>query len=152
MVTIVSSEDLVMAFEKPHFTVKLHKTLLEVDLKEGAKRELEDFLESNPRLRESVGLLFQNMIPLDVALRNIQTVSLDKKGRVKIAVPRRKDITIPLELDESQALMEKMNELIPIEKARAAEELREAQKAGKEFEPQRARMEASAYREREGRI
>jgi hypothetical protein len=37
-----------MQFEKPRFAVKLHSDTLEVDLKEGFKKQLEDALESNP--------------------------------------------------------------------------------------------------------
>ena len=117
----MDSEDLVMVFDKPHFIVKLHQTLLEVDLKEGVRKKLEDFVESNPHMRESLGLLFQTVIPLDVQLKNIETVRLDEKGHVKIVIPHRKDITIPLEKDEAEKLIDKLNELIPIEQAKKAE-------------------------------
>jgi hypothetical protein len=119
----MDSEDLVMVFDKPHFIVKLHQTLLEVDLKEGVRKKLEDFVESNPHMRESLGLLFQTVIPLDVQLKNIETVRLNEKGHVKIVIPHRRDITIPLEKDEAEKLMDKLNELIPIEKAKEAERI-----------------------------
>ena len=125
----MDSEDLVMVFDKPHFIVKLHQTLLEVDLKEGVRKKLEDFVESNPHMRESLGLLFQTVIPLDVQLKNIETVRLDEKGHVKIVIPHRKDITIPLEKDEAEKLIDKLNELIPIEQAKEQE--RENERARK---------------------
>jgi hypothetical protein len=140
----MTAEDIVMVIDKPHFTVKLHKTLLEVDLKEGIKKKLEGVLEATPALRESLGFLFQNIIPLDVPLRNIQSVDVDKKGQVKIAIPSRKDIVIPLEPNESQPLVEKMNELISIEKEIAIRDLKEAKKAREEFEKKRAEARTQA--------
>ena len=112
----MTTEDLIMVIDKPHFTVKLHQSLLEVDLKEGAKKELEDIVEANPILRGSLGVLFQNIIPLDVPLKDIESVEQNDKGQVKITIPHRKDITIPLEPNESKKLISKLNELIPIEK------------------------------------
>lgn len=128
----MTNEDPVMTIDKPHFTVKLYTDLLKVDLKEGIKRELEAFAETKPMLRESIGLLFQTIIPLDVRLRDISSVGLDKKGRVKVAIPTRKDITIPLEADEAQRLIKKLNELIPPEKERMIRDQAAAKKAGRE--------------------
>ncbi len=140
----MSTEDVVMVIKKTHFTVKLHRTLLEVDLKEGVKKELEDVLEAKPILRESLGFLFQTIIPLDVPLRDIESVKVDKKGQVKIAIPSRRDIVIPLESKESRRLVEKMNELIPLEKERAINDLQESEKTRKAFEPRFAEARAGA--------
>jgi len=141
-------EDIVMVIDKPHFKVKLHKTLLEVDLKKGIRKELEDIVEAKPILRETLGFIFQTVVPLDVPLKDIESVKVDKKGQVKITIPERRDITIPLEPNESKRLVEKMNDLIPIEKERAMRELQEEEKAKKELEPRLAEEEAEAYRER----
>ena len=119
---------MVMAIDKPHLTVKLHQRLLEVDLKEGAKKELEDVMEANPILRGSLGFLFQNVIPLDVPLKDIESAELDEKERVKIVIPHRKDINIPLEPNESRELIRKLNELIPIEKQREIERILASEK------------------------
>ena len=135
----MSDEDIVMTIDKPHFVVRLHTTLLEVDLKEGARKELEKLLEANPAFRDSVGLLFQTVVPVDVRLRDIRSVGLDKKGRVKIDIPHRKDVTIPLDETESKRLVDKLNELIPPEKERAMRDAEEAKKAERGFEPERAR-------------
>jgi len=140
------SEDVVMVIDKPHFKVKLHKTLLEVDLKEGAKKELEDVLEAKPILRENLGFIFQTIIPLDVRLKDIESVRQDKKGRVKIAIPLRKDIVIPLEPKESERLIEKMNELITIEKDRAIRESQESEKARRALEFKVAKTEGMRVR------
>jgi hypothetical protein len=145
----MTTEDIVMVIDKPHFIVKLHTTLLQVNLKEGIRKELEDVIEAKPILRDSLGLLFQTIIPLDVHLKDIQCASVNKKGQVKIAIPLRRDIVIPLEPNESKSLVEKLNELIPIEKERAIRDQQESERAEKEFEPKRE-MERESYRERTG--
>ena len=124
----MNDEDIVMTIDKPHFIVKLRTTQLEVDIKEGARQELEKLLETKPAFRDSVGLLFQTVVPLDVRLRDIRSIGLDEKGRVKINIPRRKDITIPLDQEESKRLIDKLNELIPPEKERALKDAEEAKK------------------------
>ncbi len=130
----MSTEDIVMEIKKPHFTVKLHKTLLEVDLEKGVRKELEDVLEAKPALRESLGFLFQTIVPLDVQLKDIESVKVDKKGRVKITIPSRKDIIIPLKPNESKRLVEKMNELIALEKERAFRDEQESEKTRRALE------------------
>jgi hypothetical protein len=126
-------EDIVMVIDKPHFIVKLHKALLEVDLKEGVRKKLEDVLEANPTLRGSLGFLFQNVVPLDVPLKDIESAELDEKQRVKIIIPHRKNITIPLEKDESEKLVDKLNELVPMEKQREMERVLRSARETKEF-------------------
>ncbi len=120
---MMATEDLVMVIDKQHFTVKLHQSLLEVDLKEGVKKELEDFVEADSILGRSLGFLFQHLIPLDVPLKDIESVEQDEKGQVKIILPRRKNVTIPLDPDESAQLTAKLNELIPIEKQKETERI-----------------------------
>jgi len=144
----MTTDDLVMVIDKPNFTVKLHNTLLEVDLKEGIRKDLERAVESRPILRDSLGLLFQTVIPLDVQLRDIKTVTVDKKGKVKVVIPSRKDLVIPLTKRESKRLVDKLNELIPIEKERAMKDKEEAAKAEKAFGPKRAMMEKELDRGR----
>ncbi|TMI47895.1 hypothetical protein E6H20_10220, partial [Candidatus Bathyarchaeota archaeon] len=58
----------VLMLDKPHFQVKLHSDLLKVDLKDGALRELEKLAEARPALRDTLGWMFQTIIPLDVHL------------------------------------------------------------------------------------
>ena len=110
----------VLIIDKPKFIVKLHEDVIEVDLKEGAKKEFEDVIEANPALRKTLGFLFQTVIPSDIALSSIESVEVDDNGQLKIIVPRHKDIIIPLEFDESQKLSEKLNELIPLAKTKKA--------------------------------
>ena len=119
----MATEDLIMVIDKPLFTIRLHQSLLEVDLKEGAKKKLEDFVEANPMLRGSLGFLFQNVVPLDVALKDIDSVEQDENGRTKIAIPHRKDISIPLEPNESQKFIGKLKELVLAEKKKEIERI-----------------------------
>ena len=133
-----------MEIKKPHFTVKLHKTLLEVDLEKGVRKELEDVLETKPALRESLGFLFQTIVPLDVQLKDIESVKADKKGRVKITIPSRKDIIIPLKPNESKRLVEKMNELIALEKERAFRDEQESEKTRRALESKVSAAQAGA--------
>jgi hypothetical protein len=142
----MSDEDVVMTIDKPHFVVKLYTTLLKVDLKEGVRKDLEKFLEARPAIRESVGLLFQTAIPLDVRLRDIRSVGLDKKGRVKIDIPSRRDLTIPLDEEEAKRLIDRLNELIPEEKERAIRDTQEAERAERAFESERATIGKEAAR------
>jgi hypothetical protein len=142
----MSDEDAVMTFDKPHFVVRVYSTLLKVDLKEGARRELEKLLEAKPAFRDSVGLLFQTAIPLDVRLRDIRSVGLDKKGRVKVDIPSRKDLIIPLDENEAERLIDKLNELISKEKERAIRDMEEAKRAEEAFEPRRATLGKEAAR------
>lgn len=126
---------LVLKIDRPHFVVRLHEDVLEVDLKEGAKKALEDVLEAHPALRESLGVLFQTVIPLDVALSDIDSAEVDDEGRVKIVIPLRRDIVIPLEFDESRKLTEKLNELIPLAKLKDANRRRKLEELEKRPRP-----------------
>ena len=104
---------------------------------------MEKALDSRATIRENIGFLFQNIIPLDVPLRNIDSVEVDEKGQVKIVIPLRKDLHIPLAPNEAEKLAEKMNELIPIEKEKMIEEMQESAKETVEAE----KHKAEAYEE-----
>jgi len=123
------TKPLVLVLEKPHFQVKLHSDSLEVDLKDGARKELEKLAEARPLLRDNLGWLFQTIIPLDVKLCDIESVDADAGGKVHITIPHRRDISIPLDPSESSQLVMKLKELIPVEKERARERERMMQQA-----------------------
>jgi hypothetical protein len=146
----MTTKDVVMLIKKPKFTVKLHPNLLEVDLNEGLRKKLEEVLEAEPTIRDSLGMLFQFVVPIDIPLKDIESATADDKGQVKIAIPHRRDIHIPLEPAESNQLVAKLNELIPIEKAKEVERILESEKIKREREPQKAWAEFTA--EEEGRM
>ncbi len=127
----MTSNDLVMLIEKPHVKVKLHQQVLEVDLTEGLRRELEDLVEAKPALRQTVGFLFQTIIPLDVPLKDIETTTFEEGGLVRIIIPHRRDLTIPLTADESKPFLIKLDQLIALEKARVKTE---GEKRRREFQ------------------
>jgi hypothetical protein len=133
----MSTEELIMKFDKPYFTVRLHKSLLEVDLKEGFKKELEDAAERSPRVRASLGYLLQLIVPLDVPLKDIEDAGVDKRGQVKLKIPHRRDITVPLDPDESEKLVNKLKELIPIEKQKEIDRLLASREAQRELARER---------------
>ncbi len=141
----LSKRDPLLTFDKPHFQVKLHSDLLEVDLKEGAKKKLEDLAESHPALRDSMGWIFQTIIPLDVKLHEIEKVE-DHNGKVHLQIPHRRDISIPLDPLEGATLVEKLNELIPVEKQRMQELHQAGLVASKEKERYRTEFKAAGRR------
>jgi len=120
----MAADDSVMVIDERHFTVKLHRGLLEVDLKKGVRKELEDAVEAKPALRGSVGFLFQSMLPLDVPVRDIDSAECNEAGRVRIRIPYRKDVVIQLEPVEAKKLVDKLNLLISAEKEAETERRR----------------------------
>jgi hypothetical protein len=134
----------VFMLDKPHFQVKLQSDLLKVDLKDGSLRELEKLAEARPALRDTLGWMFQTIIPLDVHLWEIENVTVEPSGKVNIRIPHRRDIHIPLELNEAERLVEKMNQLIPIEKERRVERQRAEQAAARDRDKERT--DALKYR------
>lgn len=141
--------------DKPSFTLKLNQNLLKVELKEDIKKELEGIararlLDASPTFRGILGILFQSIVPLDVPLKDIESVEQNEKGHVKIIIPRRKDITIPLEPSESKKLVSKLNELIAIVKQKETEHILTSEKAEKghvlQREEERAKYGAEEQR------
>lgn len=128
----------VLMIDRPKFVVRLDESTLRVDLKEGVAKELEEILEASPILRETIGFVLQNAIPLDVPLKDIASVTADAKGLVKIVVPLRRDVLIPLGKPEADRLVEKLNELIPLEKERYYSQLVGEERAAREVELKRS--------------
>ena len=127
----------VMLLDKPHFQVKVHHDSLEVNLKEGVRAEIEKLAEARPLLQETLGWMFQTIIPLNVRLWEIEKVEYDQKGKVNLVIPHRRDLHIPLEPVDAQKLVEKLNQLIPAEKARELERQRTYQSALKDRDRER---------------
>ena len=134
----------VFMLDKPHFQVKLQSDVLKVDLKDGARAEIERLAEARPALRDTIGWMFQTIIPLDVHLWEIEKVTVEPSGKVNIRIPHRRDIHIPLEPLEAERLVEKMNELIPIEKARRVE--RELAEQSAQNDRERQKGQTQKYR------
>ena len=114
----------VMQIDRPHFEVKLHSDTLEVNLKEGVLKEIEKLAEARPILQETLGWVFQTIIPLNVRLWEIERAEVDTGGKVSLKIPHRRDLHIPLDHDDGQKLVAKLNQLIPVEKATELERVR----------------------------
>jgi len=70
-------KDPILVIEKPDFVVRLHKDVIEVDLKKGGKAKLEDAFEKDPLLRKTLGFVLQSTIPSDVELCDIKSCEVD---------------------------------------------------------------------------
>lgn len=145
----MTKKDLVMVIDKPDFVVNLYEDSLEVDLKKGVRKELEDFLESRPFLKENLGFAFQTVVPIDVPLENIESAYVDREfsqgvialgwARARIVIPKRKDLIIPLEPDECKKFIDKLNKLVrTAKKMKLEDELA--------FDAKRARMRQQQQR------
>jgi len=119
-----------LVIDKPHLTVKLYEKMLKIDLKGGFKNELEEALENTPVLRETIGSMLAIFAPLHVRLCDIESAQMDKQGKITIKLPRHRDVTIPLEPKEAKKLVDKLNELIPIEKERELDRIIKEHKLG----------------------
>jgi hypothetical protein len=139
------NEKVILQIKKNKFIVKLEQDVLQVDLLEGVMKELEDILETTPDLRDNLGFFFQTLVPLDVPLKDIDRVDSNENGIVKIVIPMRRDIVIPLRTSEAEQLVTKLNELIPLAKQRYVEKLIASQKAEEENERDQWRY-AGAHR------
>jgi len=88
---------------------RAHEDIVEVDLKEGVKKKLEDVIEAHPALRKTLGFALQTVIPSDVELCDIDAVRVDDKGNLRLVISRHVDIILPLEVDEARRLEEELN-------------------------------------------
>ena len=104
-----------MSIEKDDIIINLYTEKLEVDFKEGVLQRVENVIEENPLLEGSLGFLMQSVFPLDVLLRDIEDVERTSE-KLKIIIPMRRDIELPLSKAEVDILYAKLKELIPIEK------------------------------------
>lgn len=99
-------------------SVKLYEYLLRIDLKGSLKNEIEEALENKPVLKETIGGVLSIFAPLNVRLSNIDSVHMDETGKIKVILPHRRDVVIPLDLKDGQRLLDKLNQLIPKAKNR----------------------------------
>jgi hypothetical protein len=134
----------IILIDKPHFDVTLLSDMLKVDLKEGTRAEIDRLVGNRTSLRDTLGWMFQTIVPLDVHLWQIEKVTVEPSGKVNIKIPHRRDIHIPLEPLEAERLVEKMNQLIPIEKERRVE--RELAEATAEKDRDRQKGDTLKYR------
>jgi len=109
----------VLEIGSPHFTVTLSREMLKIDLKGTLKNEIEEAFENKPILRQTIGNVLGVFVPLHIHLSDIDDVRADESGKVKIALPRHRDITVPLQPEQAKKLVRKLNDLIPEAKRQA---------------------------------
>ncbi len=85
---------------------------MKVDLKGSFKDEIKEALENKPVLKETLGSLLSIFVPLHIHPADIRWVRLDEKGNVKLDLPHRRDIVIPLGREDGEKLVTKLNQLI----------------------------------------
>lgn len=118
---IMPETDVILEIDHPHFVIKLYEDLLKIDLKGSFRGRVEEAFENTPILKETIGGILGLFAPLHVRLSDIDSARIEKTGKVKIVLPRRRDITIPIEAKEARRLVDKLNELIPVAKQRELE-------------------------------
>jgi len=112
----------VLEVENPRLTIRLYENMLRIDLKGSFKNEIEEALENKPVLRETIGSVLGIFAPLHIRLSDVDSVHMDETGKIKINLPHRRDVVIPLELKDGKRLLEKLNQLIPEAKTRELKE------------------------------
>jgi hypothetical protein len=106
----------ILEIDRPHYIVRLYENFLRIDLRGSFKNEIEEALENKPVLKETIGSILSILTPLHVRLSDADSVHVDDTGKVKIILPRHRDITIPLEREDAEKLADTMNQLIPLAK------------------------------------
>ena len=115
----MSEESVVLEVENPHFTVRLYRDLLKIDLKGSFKNKIEEALENKPILKETIGKILSIFAPLHIRLSDIDSVHMDETGKINVSGSRHRNIVIPFERKEdAEKLLEELNQLIS--KARTA--------------------------------
>jgi hypothetical protein len=103
----------VFEVKEPHITVRLYENLLKIDLRGSFKNEIEEALENKPVLKETFGNILGMFVPLHIRLSDINSVHMDETGKIKVKLSLHRNIVIPLERDDGERLVEKLNQLIP---------------------------------------
>ena len=125
----MSESDLVLEIDHPHFIIRVTNELLKIDVKGNVKNEIEEALENDPGLRKTIGRILSVFVPLHIRLSDISSVKMEKTGGVIIALPHHRDAKIPLQTEEAEKLVNKLNQLIPEAKQRDRERKIEEERA-----------------------
>lgn len=118
----------ILRIDKPHFTVRVYENVLKIDLKGSLKNDIEEAFENTPILEQTIGSILEMFIPLHVHLSEVDSVSMDEKGKALIKLPRHRDVVIPLEPEDAKRLLDKLNELIPEAKEKELTRIMKEQK------------------------
>ena len=142
----------VIEVDDPHFTIKLTDSLLIIGLKGSFKNDLEEAIENKPVLKETIGKVLGIFVPLHIRVSDIDSVHLDKNGKIKVSLPHHRDIVIPLEhKEDAEKLFENLNQLLSKVEAEKIQEIKARRRAEKEKIQEskvRSRAERKRYRKR----
>jgi hypothetical protein len=116
---------LILTVYAPHFTVELYESVLKIDLKKDTKSEIRKGVEGKSSLGRTIGKILNMFAPLHVKLSDIGSAKADNAGNVTINLPHHRDIEIPLAPKDATKLVDKLNELIPVEKEKEMERIME---------------------------
>jgi hypothetical protein len=139
----MSEAAVVLEIDEPHFTVRLYKNMLQIDLKGSFKNTIEEALENKPLVKETIGGILGIFVPLHVRLGDIDAVDMDETGKVRINLPHHRDLAIPLDLKNAKKLVDKLHQLIPEAKKKELERFIKEQKLRK-IAREEEKMEHSA--------
>jgi hypothetical protein len=129
---------------RPHFTVRVYETRLRIDLKGSVKNDIEEAFENTPVLEQTIGSILGMFIPLHVHLSDIDSVHMDKSGKVVIKLPRHRDVVIPLEPRDAERLVDKLSQLVPAAKKKELRRIMEENKLRRIEEVERDLAEEDA--------
>ena len=113
----------VFEVKEPHITVILYENLLKIDLRGSFKNEIEEALENKPVLKETFGNILGMFVPLHIRLSDINSVHMDETGKIKVKLSLHRNIVIPLERNDAEKLVHKLNQLISIAKKKNLERI-----------------------------
>jgi hypothetical protein len=110
-----------LVIDKPYLKVSVYESMLRIDVKNTVKNEIEEALENTPVLRETIGSILGIFAPLHVRLSDVDSVNVDKTGKVVMKLPRHRDVILPLGPADAQRLSDELEELIPAAKEKELE-------------------------------
>jgi len=127
----------ILRIVRPHFTVIVYESRLRIDLKGSVKNDIEEAFENTPVLKQTIGSILGMFIPLHVHLSDIDSVHMDKRGKVVIKRPRHRDVVIPLEPRDAKRLVDKLNQLLPAAKEKELRRIMEENRLQRREEAER---------------
>lgn len=133
----------VFEVKEPHITVILYENLLKIDLRGSFKNEIEEALENKPVLKETFGNILGMFVPLHIRLSDINSVHMDETGKIKVKLSLHRNIVIPLERNDAEKLVHKLNQLISIAKKKNLEHI--VRKRARQSKRRSKKSTASSY-------
>ena len=147
----------VLKIENSHFLIRLSEHELRIDVKGSFKNDVEEALETQPVLKETIGKLMNVFVPLHISLSEIDSVQLEDDGKVQLKLPYSRDVIIPFEnVQNAKTFVERLKEAILDAKMEKTKEHVEALHAEEEIKKKREKhkekLNEKKYEERSHEI